>query len=224
MNRQRLILFILAILLLLALSWGYLSYPRQKTVNPLKYPLGSHLAAEKKRTPTQPSPQAAVNNPNVLRLDLLDRDQASFKGYQRNIFKPIFTDEVKIMKQKSVGVKPALPPVQGQKNSAVPQPALTPSAPAPETPQRELARFTFLGFLKKDSRQTIFLAKDKDIILVKKGDTFAGRYEAASITDQALTISVTDTGEEIVIPLIENKPLSAGSQPGPPSFGPGKNQ
>lgn len=79
----------------------------------------------------------------------------------------------------------------------------------PETPKRELARFTFLGFLKKDNRKTIFLAKDNEIILVRKGDTFAGRYEAASITDQALTIKVADTGEEIVIPLIENRLLGS---------------
>jgi hypothetical protein len=78
-----------------------------------------------------------------------------------------------------------------------------------EPPKRELARFTFLGFLKKDNRRTIFLARDKDIILVKKGDTFAGRYQAASITEQALTIQVTDTGEEIVIPLIDNQSLGS---------------
>ncbi|NVN92961.1 MAG: hypothetical protein HXX11_20520, partial [Desulfuromonadales bacterium] len=60
-----------------------------------------------------------------------------------------------------------------------------------------------LGFLLKDKKRTVFLSKDKEIILVKKGDTFAGRYEAASITEQALTIRVTDTGEEIVIPLVE---------------------
>jgi hypothetical protein len=79
----------------------------------------------------------------------------------------------------------------------------------PETHQSTLSHFTFLGFLKKDNRKTIFLSKDKDIVLVRKGETFAKRYEATEITDQALTIRVIDSGEEIVIPLNENKPLSA---------------
>lgn len=223
MNRQRLILFVLAILLLLAIFWGYISFPRQKKVSPLKYPPGSHLPAEKKRTPMQAPSQAAVNSPNVLRLDLLEREQAAFKGYQRNIFKPIFIDEAAVMRQKSAGVKPALPPAQMPSKGPVQPPPSTQPVTAPETIHRELARFTFLGFLKKDNRQTIFLAKDKDIILVKKGDIFAGRYEAAAITEQALTILVTDTGEEIVIPLVENKPLNSGSQPGPPSFGAARN-
>lgn len=212
MSRQRLILSVLMVLLLLAMVWSYYSYPRAKTVSPLKYPPGSRIVAEKKRAPLIAA-QVSRNEGSALRLDLLDRDQSTFKGYRRNIFKPIFVDELKVMKQMAAANKPVLPPVQPQKSTPVPPPI--PVVAVPETPHRELARFTFLGFLKKDNRKTIFLAKDKDIILVKKGDTFAGRYEAASLTDQALTILVTDTGEEIVIPLIESKPLSAGLQSAP---------
>jgi hypothetical protein len=210
MSRQRLILFVLLILLLLAMAWSYYSYPRAKTVSHLKYPPGSHIIAEKKRVSAM-SPQASPSEGSVLRLDLLNREQSTFKGYRRNIFKPVFVDELKRMKQMASALKPVLPPVQPQK--AAPAPPIVPAFAVPETPQRELASFTFLGFLKKDNRKTIFLAKDKDIILVKKGDTFAGRYMAASLTDNALTISVTDTGEEIVIPLIESKALSAAQQP-----------
>ena len=211
MSRQRLILFVLLIVLFLAMAWSYYSYPRVKTVSSLKYPPGSHIIAEKKRVPAI-APQVSQNNGSVLRLDLLEREQTAFKGYRRNIFKPIFVDEFMVMKQMASALKPVLPPVQTQKVAPV-LPTTVPAVAVPETPQRELARFTFLGFLKKDNRKTIFLAKDKDIILVKKGDVFAGRYEASSLTDQALTILVTDTGEEIVIPLIESKPLSATLQP-----------
>ncbi len=144
----------------------------------------------------------------LLRLDLLERDQSGFKGYRRNIFKPIFIDEIAMMKLKAVAIKPPpLPPVA--------RPAAQNRAPPvaqPETLQSTLARFVFLGYLKKDNRKTIFLSKDKDIILVRKGDKFAGRYEAKSITDQALTIVATDTGEEIIIPLLENQPLVAAGK------------
>jgi hypothetical protein len=138
---------------------------------------------------------------------LLERDQSGFKGYRRNIFKPIFIDEIAMMKLKAVAIKPPpLPPV------APPPPKIEPPVAQPETLQSTLARFVFLGYLKKDNRKTIFLSKDKEIILVRKGDKFAGRYEAKSITDQALTIVATDTGEEIIIPLLENQPLVAAGK------------
>ncbi|RII30524.1 MAG: type II secretion system protein PulP [Geobacter sp.] len=206
MSRQRLILLILLILLVATLIWSYLSYPRLKTVSPMKYPPGSHLKAEKKRQPLVKAASSAEGR--SLRLDLLNKEQASFKGYRRDIFKPVFIDELKVMKQMASVAKPALPPAPAPKTA----PVLPVPTAATGTAPRELARFTFLGFLKKNNQKTIFLAKDKDIILVKKGETFAGRYQAASITDQALTILVTDTGEEIVIPLIENRPLSMASK------------
>lgn len=204
MNRQRLILFILLIVLALAIAWSYLNWPRQKTVATLKYPPGSHLAAEKRREPVQTAKSSRPAD-GVLHLDLLNREQPVFKGYRRNIFKPIFVDELKLMKQKAAFAKPVLPPPPALKSG----PPVVPAVAMPESPRRELARFTFLGFLKKDNQKTIFLTKDKDIVLVKKGDILPGGYEAYSITDQALTILVIDTGEEIVIPLLENKPLAA---------------
>lgn len=207
MNRQRLILFILLVVLALATAWSYLNWPRQKTAATLKYPPGSHITAEKRREPAQTA-KASRPADGVLHLDLLNREQPAFKGYRRNIFKPIFVDELKLMKQKAVLAKPALPPPPVQKSG----PPVVPPVAMPESPRRELARFTFLGFLKKDNQRTIFLTKDKDIVLVKKGDILPGGYEAYSITDQALTILVIDTGEEIVIPLLENKPLAAVKQ------------
>lgn len=206
MNRKKLALFILLIILGLAIVWSFMSVPRQKTVSTLKYAPGSQVPASQPRTPAAAPKTAAPQDNRTLRLDLLDQ-VAAFKGYRRNIFKPIFTDEFKVMKQKALAIKPVqIPPI------AVPvQKPPTDAAPViqADTPQKVLAKFTFLGFLKKDNRRTIFLSKGSDIILVKKGDKFGGNYEATSITDQALTILVAASGEQIVIPLIENRPLSA---------------
>jgi hypothetical protein len=197
MNRQRVILFVLVIVFSVAAFWSYNAMPRPKTAVV---------------TATKPSRQAkaatAVNESNkvlrndddgtVLKLYLLEKEMSGFKGYRRNIFKPVFADEIKSVKRQAAAIKP--PP----KIIAAPvaAPVIMPVEISP------LARFTFLGFLKKGSVKTIFLAKDKDILLVKKGDIVAGRYEATEISDDALTLSVTDTGDEIVIPLVENKPLA----------------
>ena len=215
MNRKKLALFILLIVLVLAVVWSFVSVPRQKTVKTLKYAPGQKQAAVTATAPpavkaaAQTAAPAAAGDERTLRLDLLEREQSGFKGYRRNIFKPIFTDDFMLMKQKAVAIKPPpLPPV------AVVQPPVVvpPPVAQPETLQNTLARFVFLGYLKKDNRKTIFLSKDKEIILVRKGDKFAGRYEAKSVTDQALTIVATDTGGEIIIPLIENQPLIAAGK------------
>jgi hypothetical protein len=224
MNRQKLILFILLIALALAVVWSFLSMPRQKTVSTLKYAPGKTQTAAKtaaappatnassSTSAAKPAAAtAATGDERVVRLDLLEREQSGFKGYRRNIFKPIFMDEIKQMKQRAVAIKPPpIPPVAVQMPKIEPPPA--PPVAQPETLQSTLARFVFLGYLKKDNRKTIFLSKDKDIILVRKGDKFAGRYEAKSVTDQALTIVATDSGEEIVIPLLENQPLVAAGK------------
>ncbi|MBL0226165.1 MAG: hypothetical protein IPQ16_11500 [Geobacteraceae bacterium] len=211
MNRKKLTLFILLILLVLAVVWSFMSVPRQKRVTTLKYAPGQAKAPVQVAAtpaPKRASSTAAAGDERVLRMDLLEREQTGFKGYRRNIFKPIFMDDIKLMKMKAVAIKPppSLPPV------VAPPPKIAPPVDPPDTLKSTLARFVFLGYLKKDNRKTIFLSRDKDIILVRKGDTFAGRYEAKSITDQALTIVATDSGEEIIIPLLENQPLVAAKK------------
>jgi hypothetical protein len=72
----------------------------------------------------------------------------------------------------------------------------------------DVARFTFLGFLQKENRKIIFLSRNNEIILVRKGDKIAGRYEVVNISNEALTISLLQSGEQVVIPLLENKALA----------------
>ncbi len=195
MNRQRLMLFVLVIIFAIAALWSYSAMPRPKTVSELTYKPGQQA---------KPTAAAAEKSTRVaddgtrLKISQLDAETSGFKGYRRNIFKPVFVDELKIVKQQAAAIKPPPP--------RVPVPPVEQVIIQPEAAQ--LARFTFLGFLKRGSVKTIFLAKDKDILLVKKGDKVAGRYEATDISDQALTLTVTDTGDEIVIPLLENRPLA----------------
>jgi len=203
MNRQRLILFVLVILFVVAALWSYSAIPRQKTVSTLPVrPVPSAKTAKTAVAPATEKPARAADDGTTLHSALLDGEAAVFKGYRRNIFKPIFVDELKLNIQKAVALQTPPPRI-------VPVPAPVPVQPAIVQPvTAPLAHFTFLGFLKNGPVKTIFLAKDRDILLVKKGDKVAGRYEATEISEQALTLTVTDTGDEIVIPLIENRPLA----------------
>jgi len=193
MNRQRLILFILLILFGVAALWSYSAMPRPKTVSNLTFKSGQQ--AKPVVAETDKSVRAADDGTR-LKISLLYAEKPEFKGYRRNIFKPVFADEMAVVKQ-------AVPFKQPPRVLPTPaEPVIIAPVAAP------LANFTFLGFLKKGSVKTIFLAKENDILLVKKGDKFAGRYETADISDQALTLKVTDSGETIVIPLVENLPLA----------------
>ena len=72
----------------------------------------------------------------------------------------------------------------------------------------EMAKFTFLGYLLKDNRKTVFLSSNKEIFVVKKGDKIANKYEVTNLSDSVITIHSISGNGEIAIPLIENKPLS----------------
>jgi hypothetical protein len=192
MNRQKLLLLILAVLLVLAVVYAYFHRPQQATVErPKQHIPGTSVVDGRRR-------EAAAGEQNKLNLALLDRPMPHFTGFKRNIFwfAPVVT-------QKKL---PPPPPPPLLKPSPPPPP------PPPPSPQSiatmEMAKFQFLGFLKKDNKKTIFLHKDNEIILVKKGDKIANKYEVTSITDDALIINSTLGGGQIVIPLVENKPLA----------------
>lgn len=209
MNRQKLILVVLLICLVGALVYSYVRMPRQQ-----RAPKAAFTSATTARTAVSPR-KAAPRKPvqqrgdeRKLRLDLLDAQRPHFAGFRRNIFQPIFKEEVKPSR-----VPLPAPPVRTALPKPPPPPPVAspvqPPPPAPTPVQQEMARFTFLGFLKKDGRKTIFLSSNNEIFLVKKGDKIAGKYEVINITDEALTIHVLADGSEIIIPLVENKPLSA---------------
>lgn len=200
MNRQRVLLVVFLGLFICSLVYSFLRMPRQKTVDKLKYLPG--MTAQTSRV-SQNKDADTVR----VRLDLLDAKPGRPFAGGKNIFQGVHTEGPK----KAVIPLP-LPPPPPERKPLPPPPVAASVAPpvAEPTPlQREMATFTFLGLLKKDNRKTIFLSNGKDIYLVKKGDRIAGKYEVTSLTDEALTISSATDGGEILIPLIENKPLNA---------------
>ncbi len=202
MNRQRLALFILLVVLAVSLVYSYFRMPRQQTVSQLK-----HAPSEARTGKGAPRPSSPADDGRRVRLDLLECRQGLFGGFRRNLFSPIFHAEGKVSTAPVLPVPVPPPPASMMPKAPVPPPVAAPPEPPPVV--RDMARFTFLGYLQKDNRKTIFLSKDKEILLVRQGDKLAGKYEATSVTDTALTIRVLSDGSEIVIPLVENRPLAA---------------
>jgi hypothetical protein len=89
---------------------------------------------------------------------------------------------------------------------------------APAELQKELASFTFLGFLLKDGVKTIFLSSNNEIFVVKKGDRFGKdkHFLVTELTPEMLTIRQNDDPRSITVPLAEQTPLVPTVQ-GPPA-------
>lgn len=208
MNRKKLTLAILLVLLVLSIIYNVFSQPRQNRTTTLKYQ-GTTLRNAPSGSKAFATTSSAKVDDKKVHLDLLDKSHSKFAGFKRNIFSPIFQEEAKLESKTSGRINLPVPPPPPPLRPAPPLPPPVAQPPEQTPVQRDMARFTFLGFLKKDNKKTIFLSSDKEIFLVKKGDTIAGRYEVANVTDDALTTHPLEDGGEVVIPLVENKSLAA---------------
>jgi len=186
MNRQKILLLVLVVVLVIVAIYAFLRLPEQKTVGKLKNVPGSPVEARKG--------DSVKTTLKKVNLELLDKPMPRFTGFKRNIFWLRPYETVKKLPPPPPPPPPPLPP---------------PPPPPPASAATEIAKFTFLGFLKKDTKKIVFLAKDNEIFVVKKGDKIANNYLVTNISDDALSINTTAGGGEIIIPLIENMPLRA---------------
>lgn len=197
MSRQRTILAGLLILFAGSLVYSVFRMPKQERIEKLIYQPGMTA------TPVKSARSSDADVARV-RLDLLERGAGALPGGGRNIFRALYD-----MESKKTLIPLPPPPPPPEKIVAPPPVAYTPQVIVPTPLQREMATFTFLGFLKKDNKKTIFLSNGKEIFVVKKGDKISGKYDVTSVTEEALTITSIQSGGEIVIPLVENRPLAA---------------
>jgi hypothetical protein len=205
MNRKKLILCLLLLGLAGSIAYSVLRAPKQSRVATLKYRPGGAAPAARKGA----APLPAEADDAKVHLELLDREAPRFSGYRRNIFSPIFKDEVKLPPFKPLPPPPRpvlpLPPPPAP---PAPAPAPPPAPTAEDIAAGELAKFTFLGFLKKNGERTVFLSSNNEIFLVKKGSNLGTKYQVTDLTEDAITIKSVAGGRELVIPLLENRALS----------------
>ena len=195
MNRQRAILTALLIIFACSIVYSVLQMPKQERVEKLIYQPGMTA---------KPVTSAKSRDADVarVRLDLLERGGGTLPGGGRNIFRALYDISTK---KTLIPLPPPPPPPPPPVKILVPPPQVIEPTPM----QREMATFTFLGFLKKDNKKTIFLSTGNEIFVVKKGDKILGKYDVTAVTEDALTITSIQSGGEVVIPLAENRPLVA---------------
>jgi len=189
MNRQRKILIGLVIALILALASTWFRMPAQQRVSETAASGTGKVVA---------TPATSADSAQRLHVELLERRPQRFRPPERDLFNFVVPPP-KIPKMPVVAVPPPPPP------------------PPPPTPEmirrtevtRALARFTFLGYLLKDQRRTVFLSQGESLFLVQEGDRFGDNdmFHAVSITPQKMTITQADNPGVIEIQLVEKAPL-----------------
>jgi hypothetical protein len=198
MNRQKMALALLLAVFAISVAYSFMRLPQQRSVVKLKYTTGMKVDSYRMINKAQ--------DDYKLHLELLDREMPRFSGFRRNIFRPIFSNEIKLA---SIPKKPIKP--------APPAPLPPPPPPVVKTPAQiameEVGQFAFLGYLQKENRKTVFLTKNNEIILVKKGDKVVGKYEVADINENMMTIAIAPGGEQVVIPLQHSRPPASGAAP-----------
>lgn len=141
---------------------------------------------ERKKTPVKETRKISLVKP---RLDLLERPQPQYAGVKRDIFSPL---------------KPAVPKAVAPPVQPLPVPVqVIPPPPKPKLPSA-LEIFTaqarFMGFVDKGDGRTVFLSRDPEVYLVKKGDTINGIFKVSDVTDAFLVLKGPD-GEEARVEL-----------------------
>jgi hypothetical protein len=212
MNRQKLILCLLLVALAGSLVYAVLRSPTERRVATLTNRPGVAVPVPGKGSPAAPRVAGApAPGDGRVHLAQLDQELPRFSGFRRNLFSPIFTEEVKLPPFRPLPPPPRpveipLPPPQA---AVAPPPPVVPPAPTPdEIAAGELAKFTFLGFLKQGGARTVFLSSNNEIFLAKKGTTLLSKFQVSDLTDDAITIKTIVGGRELVIPLVENRALS----------------
>ncbi|PLX82235.1 MAG: hypothetical protein C0614_06170 [Desulfuromonas sp.] len=194
MNRKRLTLAVLLGILAVCLVYAYLATPRQQ-----KAPPRAAVAVRTKSNVERPQ----TRSPQRVRLDLLQTQETPFPGADRDIFR--FREQpVRVVRTVVKATEPEPEPVP----VVVEQPQ--PVMPSPiEVVQKELSRFTFLGFMAKQGERTVFLSSAGELFVVKTGERFGKEMEflVTGIEAQLLTVRREGSTQDLRIPLIENENL-----------------
>ncbi|MFQ5456272.1 MAG: hypothetical protein ACE5EA_08740 [Nitrospirota bacterium] len=177
------------ILVLLLIIWGSLvgyrtiTFEEPKRV-PLKYEKGkSFVRGGDKKT--------INDNALKVRFALLSDSNAISPGKPKDIFAPIIIK--KIEPEKKVVLPQPLP---------IPEEILpTPEELEEKRVREELKNFRYLGYLNKKGEEQAFLAKDKDLFVVREKDRIIKDFFLKVIDKDSIIIQEKNTMIEITIDL-----------------------
>jgi len=194
MNRKRMILAVLMVILAFCMLYAYIATPRLEKAPPRQ---------EVKRVRSVKADSDKKEEKSESRIDFsyLSEDVQDFPGASRDIFN---------FKVKRVQTK--RPPVVSSPPVVTPQevvPIQRPVAPV-DVVNKSLSQFTFIGFLEKEGEKTVFLSSNGNLYLVKSGERFGVDQEfyVESIVGDILRVNHKSQGT-IELKLIEQQKLNS---------------
>ncbi|MDO3376950.1 hypothetical protein [Geoalkalibacter halelectricus] len=204
MTRQKKILAICLAGLVLAGVYAWWQTPRPQR-------LGEEVVQP--RSPAAPRRAPAAAPPAVadearVRLDLLEKTEQDFPGYQRDLFGPLFA------------APPAPPPPPPAPPMPAPPPTVAPPRPEPVAVDPPV-RFRVLGFVEVGGAKTVFLDRDGDVYLAAEGETFGHEFRVVELTAARLVIEHLGRPHPIILPLEEPPGVSVFGASGAPAAQPG---
>ena len=197
MNRKRVILGVLLGVLAVCLMYAYLATPRLGKAPP-------KMTSMRQKPSSQEAVQGGERRPQ-RRLDFayLASSPEEFAGAKRDIFRFV---------QDRTMNAPRAPIVQKQGPEAwdAPPPVVPEVVPM-ATVKKSLSQFTFLGFLEKNGKKTVFLSSGGDLFLAKQGERFGVGQEflVAQIDNELLKVRHAGREGLIEVKLIEKQKLNA---------------
>ena len=128
----------------------------------------------------------------------LKEKKGPYRGFIKNPFQPLYPPE---------------PPMILPKLSATALTFPVMTSKGPSQAQMESGKVKFLGFLQKEGERKVFLSKEKEVFIVKEGDSI-GNLQVGEITDNSVTLLSKDGTEEFRLTIEDVKPTKPGILPG----------
>ncbi|MEW6246277.1 MAG: hypothetical protein AB1555_06140 [Nitrospirota bacterium] len=186
---------------LITMRWMTAEDPQQV---PLRFTSGQPVA------PTR----SAANGQVIVKPIRTKAHQAPIVP-KRNIFAPYEPPAAPISRSAVARATLSTPPA-----AAVSQPTPKPVTPPPPSPEElaaqqarereeqkrkhlreRLAQYRYFGYLTRDGERRAFIGKDREIYIIRLGDTLDGAFLVASIDGMSVRLKDPPTGLEVTIQL-----------------------
>jgi len=219
MNRQKLLLGILLPVLAAALLYAYLAGPNQQKAGSKK------MTGPDGRTATEEMQTLKELGLQKLRIDLLEREGEPFEKPKKDIFT---LQGMKAQTQEppaeQVAEEPA-PEELFEEVSETPQDERPPAGfeepplPMPsdsraefEALKKDLAEFSYLGYVSKAGVRTLFLRRQGKIFVVRVGERFGDDFQLTAVNEGWLSLTKGDSPDLILVPTQKDAPLAPVSR------------
>jgi hypothetical protein len=186
MDRKKKILFVLLGIFAISVIYRVLNPYKQGRVERVGFNQSDVRKPIRGRTP----PLESRSEENLLLINLL-MDPPKHSG---RVYKDLFFNKPAAPKQPPT--KSPKPRKYVSKHRTVP-PAVDPLAQV----RSDLSAFRVFGFYRSGHERSLFLEREKEILVIREGDRIDGKYLVKRIDDHSLVLRAEHIGEDVEIDL-----------------------